>query len=273
LANNRGDSQTCIRGRKCSGRLTSGRGGIVRPSVAFQHRHQHPPRSQLLNPVWGSQSNRSPPTDGRVDAGGASPASRSESAEYPWGDAVTRLGSGTKDAIRNLSSILERQVATVGASPQPERSPFDAFPPTTRQLVLFASQPMPDGTAPTRPITTFVEVLALSKVAFMQNHMHHFLRHSKHLDVQIASGVCTVLCTGTFTSGAMDRPGAFSLFCCGPQAIEAATSGGKETDEQTNSLIQMQLKTTDTTTGLSNKDIKNITKFFTFPQDFTSWRA
>jgi hypothetical protein len=47
---------------------------------------------------------------------------------------------------------------------------------------------MPDGTATTSPITTFVEVLALSNVAFMQNHMHNFLRHSKHLDVQIASG-------------------------------------------------------------------------------------
>ena len=31
----------------------------------------------------------------------------------------------------------------------------------------------------------------------------------------------------------------------------------------------MQLKTTDTTTGLSDKDIKNITKFgFTIPRDF-----
>jgi hypothetical protein len=99
--------------------------------------------------------------------------------------------------------------------------------------------------------------------------MHNFLRHSKHLDVQIASGVCAAICTGTFTLGATDCPGAFSLFCCGPQAIEAAISGGKEADKQTNSLIQMQLKTTDTTTGLSGKDIKNITKFgFTFPRDF-----
>jgi hypothetical protein len=85
------------------------------------------------------------------------------------GDAATRFGRGTEDVIRNLSSILERQVATGGASHQPERSPVDSFPPTTRQLVLFASEPMPDGTAPTRPITTFVEVLELSNVAFMQN--------------------------------------------------------------------------------------------------------
>jgi hypothetical protein len=128
---------------------------------------------------------------------------------------------------------------------------------------------MPDETAPTRPITTFVEVLALSNNASMQNHMHNFLRHSKHLDVQIASGVCAAIRAGTFTSGATDCPGVFSLFCCGPQAIEEATSGGKDADEQTNSLIHMQLKTTDTTTGLSDKDIKNITKFgFTFPRDF-----
>jgi hypothetical protein len=204
-----------------------------------------------------------------VDAGGASPTSRRASAEYPRGEAATRIGWGTEDAIRNLSSILERQVATGGASPQPERSPFDYFPPTTRQLVLFVSEPMPDGLAPTKPTTTFVEVLALSNVAFMQNHMHNFLRHSKHLDEQIASGVCAAIRSGTFTSGATDCPGAFSLFCCGPQAIEAATSGEKEADEQTNSLIQMQLKTTDTTTGLSEKDITNITKFgFTFPRDF-----
>jgi hypothetical protein len=133
---------------------------------------------------------------------------------------------------------------------------------------------MPNGTAPTRPITTFVEVLALLNIAFMQNHMHNFLRHSKHLDVQIASGVCSAICTGTFTPGATDRPCAFSLFCCGPQTIEAATSGGKESDEQTNSLIQMQLKTTGTTTGLSDKDIKNITKCgLTSRGIFTSWRA
>ena len=133
---------------------------------------------------------------------------------------------------------------------------------------------MPNGTAPTRPITTFVEVLALLNIAFMQNHMHNFLRHSKHLDVQIASGVCSAICTGTFTPGATDRPCAFSLFCCGPQTIEAATSGGKESDEQTNSLIQMQLKTTDTTTGLSNKDI-NISRnsAIRYCGIFSSWRA
>ncbi len=92
--------------------------------------------------------------------------------------------------------------------------------------------------------------------------------------MQIASGVCAAIRTGTFTSGATDRPGAYSLFCCGPQAIKAATSGGKEADKQTNSLIQMQLKTTDTTTGLSDKDIKNITKVgFTFCGILTSWRA
>ncbi len=149
-------------------------------------------------------------------------------------DAATRSGSGTEDVIRNLSSILERQVATGVSFPPPEKSPFDAFPPTTRQLVLFASELTPDGMAPTQPIKPFMEALALTNVAFMQNHMHNFLRHSKNLDVQIASGVCAAIRTGTFTSGATDRPGAFSLFCCGPQVIEVASSGGKEADKQTN---------------------------------------
>jgi hypothetical protein len=99
-----------------------------------------------------------------------------------------KIGQWNRGRNLELSSILERQVATGGASPQPERSPFDAFPPTTQQLVLFASEPMPNRTVPNRPIQTFVEVLALSNVAFMQNHMHNFLRHSKRLDVQIASG-------------------------------------------------------------------------------------
>jgi hypothetical protein len=128
-------------------------------------------------------------------------------------DAATRSDSGTADVIRNLSSILERQVATGGASPQPERSPFDTFPPTTRHLVLFASELTPDGTVPTRLIEPFIEVLALTNVAFMQNHKHNFLQHSKNLDVQIALGVCAAIHTGTITSGATDCPGAFSLFC------------------------------------------------------------
>jgi hypothetical protein len=150
-------------------------------------------------------------------------------------DAATRSSSGAEDAIRNLSSILERQVATGGASAPPERYPFNAFPPATRQLVpLFATELTPDGIVPARPMKPFVEVLALTNVAFMQNHIHNFLRHAKNLDIQIASGICAAICMGTFTLGAMNRPGAFSLFCCGPQVIKAATSGGKRrTNRQT----------------------------------------
>ena len=88
--------------------------------------------------------------------------------------------------------------------------------------------------------------------------------------MQTSSGVCAAICTETFTSGATDRPGAFSLICCGPQVIEGTTLGGKDANKQTSSLIQMQLKTTNTTTRLSEKDIKKtITKFgFTIPRDF-----
>ena len=136
---------------------------------------------------------------------------------------------------------------------------FDNFPPRTKQFILFASEVDPDGRVPTCPVETFVEILSLNNVAFVQNHMTHFLRHTKGSDVQIPSGLCVAIRTGFFTSEATDRPGAFSLFCCGPQAIEATGSGGCDADKQASSLMQMQLKTTDTSTGLSDKkDIKSI---------------
>ncbi len=61
--------------------VEAGQGGIVRPSVALQHSHQPSPCRRLLNLVRISQSNRSPPEDGRVDAGGSSPTPRRESEE------------------------------------------------------------------------------------------------------------------------------------------------------------------------------------------------
>ena len=183
--------------------------------------------------------------------------------------AAAGTATGAEDAIRNLSTILAQQAANIPAAPQSVRSVFDNFPPQTKQLILFAFEADPDGRVPTRPVETFVEILSLNNVAFVQNHMNHFLRHTKGLDAQIPSGLCVAIRTGSFTSGATDRPGAFSLFCCGPQAIETTGLGGRDANEQASSLMQMQLKTTDTTTGLSDKDIKSISKYsFTIPHDF-----
>ena len=53
---------------------------------------------------------------------------------------------------------------------------FDTFPQWAKQLVLYASEVDPDGRVPTRPADSFVEILVLNNVAFVQNPMNHFLR-------------------------------------------------------------------------------------------------
>ena len=73
---------------------------------------------------------------------------------------------------------------------------------------------------------------------------------------------------------ASDRPGAFSLFCCGPQTLARSLAAGRDSLDHASTLVQMQLKTTDTTTGFLEKDIKSMTKLnFTVPHDFPRTRS
>ncbi|KAI2506379.1 hypothetical protein MHU86_8005 [Fragilaria crotonensis] len=62
-------------------------------------------------------------------------------------------------------------------------------------------------------------------------------------------GFCAAIRTASFTADTPDRPGAFSLFCCGPQTFARAAAIGREASDHASTLVQMQLKTTDTTTG------------------------
>ena len=174
------------------------------------------------------------------------------------------------DAIRNLSSLLERQVASaVASSPQIPKTGFDSFPPSTKRMILFVSEKDALGRTPTRPVQTFADILALSNVAYVQNHIHHFLRNTKGRDAFIPMGFCAAIRTASFLADASDRPGAFSLFCCGPQTLARSNATGKDALDHASNLVQMQLKTTDTTTGFSDKDIKSMTKLnFTIPRDF-----
>jgi hypothetical protein len=136
-------------------------------------------------------------------------------------------------------------------------------------VILFISERGPDGEKPSAPVSSFAELLALSNVAYVQNHIQNFLRNTKGRDALIPMGLCTAIRTVSFISDVSDRPGAFSLFCCGPQVLDRSTAGSRESYDYTNSLVQMQLKTTDTTTGFSEKDIKTMTKLsFTAPRDF-----
>jgi hypothetical protein len=50
-------------------------------------------------------------------------------------DAATGTPTGAEDAIRYLSSLLERQAALNATPQQPARTLFDAFPPPTKQLI------------------------------------------------------------------------------------------------------------------------------------------
>ena len=172
------------------------------------------------------------------------------------------------EVFRNLSTILERQ-ATVATTPPPAKTGFDSFPPATKRMILFISERGVDGEKPTAPVPSFAELLSLSNVAYVQNHIHNFLRNTKGRDALIPMGLCAAIRTASFIADVSDRPGAFSLFCCGPQALDRSTAGSRESYDYTNNLVQMQLKTTDTTTGFSDKDIKTMTKLsFTVPRDF-----
>ena len=169
---------------------------------------------------------------------------------------------GTPSGVRHLRT---------SANP---KTGFDSFPPSTKRMILLVSERDSQGgvlarPVPSRPVPSFVDILALSYVAYVQNHIHHFLRNTKGRDAFIQMGFCAAIRTAYFLADAPDRPGAFSHFCCGPQTLARSSAAGRDSLDHASTLVQMQLKTTDTTTGFSEKDIKSMTKLnFTVPHDF-----
>ncbi|KAI2511577.1 hypothetical protein MHU86_2831 [Fragilaria crotonensis] len=130
----------------------------------------------------------------------------------------------TDDAIRNMSSLLERRVASaVATSPQIPKTGFDLFPPSTKQIILFVSEKDALGRTPSRPVQTFADILVLSNVAYLQNHLHHFLRNTKGRDAFIPIGFCAAIRAASFLADASDRPGAFSLFTADPRRLHNQT--------------------------------------------------
>jgi hypothetical protein len=206
--------------------------------VDLQHSHQPPPRSRLINPVWSSQSYRSPPEDGCLDAGDSLPThSGRESAEHHRGGrshGIDQRNRGRdQEFVEHLRETGRNRWSLVSARKIPIRC-LPADDPTIGTICV-GGHARQDGTNPTDQ-SVYGGPCADKRRLHAKSHAQ-LLRHSKNLDVQIASGVCAAILTWTFTLGATDWPGAFSLFCCGPQVIEAATSGGKDANKQTNSLI------------------------------------
>jgi hypothetical protein len=75
---------------------------------------------------------------------------------------------------------------------------------------------------------------------------------------------------GSFIATTNDRPEAFSLFSCGPQPLDKKSlTGGADDADTADDLMRMQLKVADSTTGLSDKDIKKLTLVrHVVPRDF-----
>lgn len=162
------------------------------------------------------------------------------------------------DVWTNLANALALQATDRAVvSSAVARKGFDAFPVTTQQMILFASERDEDAAARSKPVDTYVEILGLANAAYVAQHLHHHLRSRLRLDVHLPAGFCSAVRMAAFIASASDRPDAFSLFACAPQPL-SSKSASEESDPQ-DDLMRMQLKIADSTTGLSDKDVKKLT--------------
>ena len=131
-----------------------------------------------------------------------------------------------------------------------------------------------DGSGASRsvPVETYTEILGLTNAAYVAQHLHHHLKTRLGLDVWLPSGFCSAVRMASFIATTNDRPEAFSLFSCGPQPLDKKSlTGGADDSDTPDDLMRMQLKVADSTTGLSDKDIKKLTLVrHVVPRDFRS---
>ena len=181
------------------------------------------------------------------------------------------------DAWANLANALVALQATAArstATPVTKKG-FDAFPITTQQMILFASERAAGGGARAAPVDIYTEILGLgltnaAYIAALMQHLHHHLKARLGLDVWLPAGFCLVVRMASFIASTNDQPEAFSLFSCGPQPFKKRpTAGITDESESADDLMRMQLKVVDSTTGLSDKDIKKLTIIrHVAPRDF-----
>jgi hypothetical protein len=174
------------------------------------------------------------------------------------------------DVWTNLANVLAMQAASRSPTTTGAKKGFEAFPFTTQQMILFASERDETGSARSSPVDTYTEILGLTNVAYVAQHLHHHLKTRLGLDVLLPSGFCSAVRMASFISTTNDRPEAFSLFSCGPQPLDKkASTGSPDEVESADDLMCMQLKVADSTTGLSDKDIKKLTLVrHVVPRDF-----
>jgi hypothetical protein len=107
----------------------------------------------------------------------------------------------SEEVFRNLLTIHERK-ATVSTTPPPLKTGFDSFLPETKKMILFISERGTDGEKPSVPVASFAELLALSNIAYVQNHIQNFLRNTKGRGAFIPMGLCDAIRTASFISDA-----------------------------------------------------------------------
>ena len=170
----------------------------------------------------------------------------------------------------NLANALAIQATAKGAATTVVKKGFDAFPITTQQMILFASERDEAGASRATPVDTYTEILGLTNAAYVAQHLHHHLKTRLGLDVWLPSGFCSAVRMASFIATTNDRPEAFSLFSCGPQPLDKKSlTGGADDADAADDLMRMQLKVADSTTGLSDKDIKKLTLVrHVVPRDF-----
>ena len=173
------------------------------------------------------------------------------------------LGINRTNDDRAASEFLASQQTSTA------RSGFDSFPMLTQRLILHASARLDCGSTRTAPVASYEELLGFANTAFVRTHMHTYLRGDAHnCDIFISQGLCAAVKTASFFSNFSMRPGPFSLFSC-------ITEPTKKSDlAREDDFLRMKLKLQDSLEGLSDKDIRGLTKVFhVAPATFVNLRS
>ena len=181
------------------------------------------------------------------------------------GPAASAANSEVWANLANALALQATDRATTAATKAAKKQGFDAFPAATQRLILFASEREEDGQVRLVPLESYKEIIELANTGHVLQHLQNHLHNVLGLDALVPTGLCAAIKVASFISVLRDRPEAFSLFSCGPQPVATTAAD----DDPADDILRMQLKVTDTTTGLSDKDIKKLTVVrHTLPKDF-----
>jgi hypothetical protein len=109
------------------------------------------------------------------------------------------------------------QAESRGPTTTVAKNGFEAFPITTQQMILFASEQAETGLARSASVDTYTDILGLTNAAYVAQHLHHHLKTQWGLDVLLPSGFCSAVRMASFIATMNDQPEVFSFFSCSPQ--------------------------------------------------------